>query len=980
VAYKTATVAAGTQCPFGGVRVDTGIDQNGSGALDANEVTGSEYVCNGAPGSLVDVTPVSAGVACAAGGLRVRTGRDANSNGTLDAAEVTQTEYVCNGLVGAGSNMLVRAATVPPGAECPNGGYLIQAGIDDVTPDGQLQAAEVDASSYVCNGTTAPGSVGTLVDVATEAPGSNCPQGGVKISVGLDGDGNGTLSPSEVANTKFVCNAAPGPAGVASLVRLTPVAAGAQCAAGGFRIDTGTDDDKNGTLSDAEVRQTQLVCNGTAVTPLVRVVPEPAGAHCASGGVVVQAGVDLDANHVLDANEVDSSEYLCNAAGGTGSPAIVPVPIVVAPNGLARFSGTLDTSDLRLPDGTRADFYSVSMGSGGILDLSATPAGALEFHVFTNACLASSDLGTWSSCFVGAAPRQRVPAGQYVVMVKGTETAYLWGTTPYEATLRRSLDGTVPAMTLAEHVAAGLTSFESGMSTADTDDFLKAFDHWSTAASLIPTDGSATAADKNRARFFGALARVLVLARPYSDLVSNNGLNDFGDILDGFGLGGTPFQRSNLETLDMTAYSLKEECGWRLYYNGYSYYQQWECTWAVRKDLKPFSPDSPRGQDLQEFLASHVKAGLDGALTLLNAIDDLAVQLHSPGGKVTEIDLTDAVLVKAIANGMAAWIEVQRAYDLDLDIDEFRTNVEVRDKDGNQTYLPGPALSEYPFFGRLISAASLPGARTYAIEAVKAYRDALAKLGAETDDQSDDLFTMTDQTCTCVPSGPSCYMSCTTIYNPAQKLADEDHNASLVQGLLEASGNYTFDRGTVDTSDDITVNPSVFFAGVDLRSFIPTTFNAGRRDRPGMLPDPTFGGILVSSPLDLTADKDGDGSPDFFDGNYSWFFPNLLLGTTWSGWDWSFGANLLLSFPPGGNSFSMTADGGITSSSGTWAIDSTSKNVLVLTFDTTGPAGEKTMLIDADRIADRNIEAWSRRRDALGNGMMGDVQSNWSRQ
>src|SRR5512138_3500369 len=82
VAYRTKAVLPGSaECTYGGVQVDAGVDENGNGVLDAAEVDGTEYVCNGAPGadsSLVSVTPEDAGAHCLAGGLKVASGLDAD--------------------------------------------------------------------------------------------------------------------------------------------------------------------------------------------------------------------------------------------------------------------------------------------------------------------------------------------------------------------------------------------------------------------------------------------------------------------------------------------------------------------------------------------------------------------------------------------------------------------------------------------------------------------------------------------------------------------------------------------------------------------------------------------------------------------------------------------------------------------------------------------------------------------------------------
>ena len=52
--------------------------------------------------------------------------------------------------------------------------------------------------------------------------------------------------------------------GKTTLVRVANQDAGADCAAGGYRVLTGVDDNKNGTLDDNEVDGSQLNCNGTA--------------------------------------------------------------------------------------------------------------------------------------------------------------------------------------------------------------------------------------------------------------------------------------------------------------------------------------------------------------------------------------------------------------------------------------------------------------------------------------------------------------------------------------------------------------------------------------------------------------------------------------------------------------------------------------------------------------------------------------------
>lgn len=46
-----------------------------------------------------------------------------------------------------------------------------------------------------------------LLDITPEPAGTTCKDGGSRISVGHDGNGNGALDPSEVESTAFACDA-----------------------------------------------------------------------------------------------------------------------------------------------------------------------------------------------------------------------------------------------------------------------------------------------------------------------------------------------------------------------------------------------------------------------------------------------------------------------------------------------------------------------------------------------------------------------------------------------------------------------------------------------------------------------------------------------------------------------------------------------------------------------------------------------------
>lgn len=102
-----ATGATGAQGQIGltGPQGAQGI-QGPAGTTGATGLTGAQGL-QGVAGTnglnaLIKTTTEAAGVNCTNGGTKIETGLDANGNGVLDASEVnaSQTKYVCNGSVG----------------------------------------------------------------------------------------------------------------------------------------------------------------------------------------------------------------------------------------------------------------------------------------------------------------------------------------------------------------------------------------------------------------------------------------------------------------------------------------------------------------------------------------------------------------------------------------------------------------------------------------------------------------------------------------------------------------------------------------------------------------------------------------------------------------------------------------------------------------------------------------------------------------
>jgi hypothetical protein len=105
VLFNLVNEPSGTNCEFGGVRIDVGNDTNANDILDQDEIKGSTYVCNGADGTdgvdgtqvlvMTEVEPV--GDNCDEGGSKMSVGLDVNGDGILNDTEITETVYICNG-------------------------------------------------------------------------------------------------------------------------------------------------------------------------------------------------------------------------------------------------------------------------------------------------------------------------------------------------------------------------------------------------------------------------------------------------------------------------------------------------------------------------------------------------------------------------------------------------------------------------------------------------------------------------------------------------------------------------------------------------------------------------------------------------------------------------------------------------------------------------------------------------------------------
>jgi hypothetical protein len=180
-----------------------------------------------------------------------------------------------------------------------------------------------------CTSTGAAGA-SSLIFTTDEPPGANCPAGGIRVDHGQDLDENGLLTGDEIKGTGFVCDGpigtmgGMGTSGRPALVAMSDETAGANCAAGGKRIDYGVDDDGDNTLDTGEIDGTQYVCNG-ANGPTganghqsLMLVDTAVGTNCQDTGQRIRYGIDDNGNNVLDLPaEGDGEFFVCNGISPT---------------------------------------------------------------------------------------------------------------------------------------------------------------------------------------------------------------------------------------------------------------------------------------------------------------------------------------------------------------------------------------------------------------------------------------------------------------------------------------------------------------------------------------------------------------------------------------------------------------------------------------------------------------------------------------
>jgi len=100
--------------------------------------------------------------------------------------------------------------------------------------------------------------------------------------------------------------------GLNSLINTTEEVNSSNCEFGGVKIQTGIDLNSNNILEENEIDKTDFVCNAEGFNSLINTTTEVSGVNCSNGGLKVETGIDLNRNNILEENEIQKIDFICN--------------------------------------------------------------------------------------------------------------------------------------------------------------------------------------------------------------------------------------------------------------------------------------------------------------------------------------------------------------------------------------------------------------------------------------------------------------------------------------------------------------------------------------------------------------------------------------------------------------------------------------------------------------------------------------------
>jgi hypothetical protein len=273
---------------------------------------------------------------------------------------------------------------------------------------------------------------------------------------------------------------------------------------------------------------------------------------------------------------------------------------------------------------------------------------------------------------------------------------------------------------------------------------------------------------------------------------------------------------------------------------------------VCRTLVRSFRPATD-GPSLGAIVATLRDRGLDLIDRVLASVDDVptdaAFAFSCPElakeGIVADVDYGDLLVARYELEFVAALIHVAAAYDVDFDVDAA-VNGHARFRD---VFLGHPALFTVDG-GR--GAAELGLARERLDASLASFIAAVDFVGAETDDQSDDLF----------------------VIGPGDAAVVARERAGAVRMRAALNGTARFEASTFDLPSDQRLTLDRFLDGriASLRPFVPGFGPNGQPSGCG-IDDGTFGGILPDLEVDELTRCIDPADVDFVGGRFGPFLP-----------------------------------------------------------------------------------------------------------
>lgn len=184
--------------------VTTFLAACGGGGGESETATDSSSPNNNNAGystTAVHTTAVTNSAQCPNGGIQIHTGVDVDQSGILEQDEVTNTQELCHM---DAERVLARAERLAPGTACSHGGNRLTIGYDQ-NGNEQIDTEEVNQTLHLCDQDTLDNLAIAVFRDAEEPEGENCAYGGLRKSVGIDRNSNGTLDETEITSSQYQC-------------------------------------------------------------------------------------------------------------------------------------------------------------------------------------------------------------------------------------------------------------------------------------------------------------------------------------------------------------------------------------------------------------------------------------------------------------------------------------------------------------------------------------------------------------------------------------------------------------------------------------------------------------------------------------------------------------------------------------------------------------------------------------------------------